>query len=212
MPSKTSRPLIRILVAEDHTIVRDGIVALLSQEPGLSVVAQASNGREAVKLWEKQRPDVALMDLQLPELDGISAIRQVRSIDPDARIIVLTTYDGDEDIYQAVRAGARAYLLKDVRREELFRAVREVHAGKILLPPAVASKLASRLPSDELTAREMDVLRLLAKGKPNKLIAADLSITEVTVKTHVQALFRKLNVLSRTEALAAANRRGLIRF
>lgn len=139
------------------------------------------------------------------------AISEIRAIDPNARIIVLTTFDGDEDIYRGMRVGAKSYLLKDVRREELFQRIREVHAGRTFLPPAVAAKLAERLTGDELSPRELEVLRLLAQGKPNKLIGADLAITEVTVKSHVQSVFRKLNVLSRTEAIAVATRRGLLR-
>ncbi len=176
----------------------------------MDVVAETGDGQQAAELWKKHRPDITLMDLRMPGLDGVNAIYQIRAADPNARIIVLTTYDGDEDIYRGMRAGAKSYLLKDVRREELFQCIREVHAGRTFLPPAVAAKLAERLPTEELTPRELEVLRLLAAGKPNKLIGADLTITEVTVKSHVQSLFRKLNVLSRTEAIAVANRRGLL--
>jgi len=150
------------------------------------------------------------MDLRMPGLDGVNAIYQIRAVDPNARIIVLTTYDGDEDIYRGMRAGAKSYLLKDVRREELFSCIREVHAGKTYIPPAIAAKLAERMPGEALTPREHEVLQLLAEGKPNKIIASDLCITEVTVKSHVKSLFRKLNVLSRTEALAVASRKGLL--
>lgn len=141
----------------------------------------------------------------------MDAIHEIRAVDPAARIIILTTYDGDEDIYRVMHAGAKSYLLKDVGREEMCRSIREVHAGKTLVSPAVAVRLAERMPLEELTPRELDVLRLLALGKPNKLIGAALSISEVTVKSHMQAIFRKLNVLSRTEAIAVANRRGLLR-
>jgi len=202
--------IIRVLVAEDHTVVRDGLVAIIKQEADMDVVAETGDGQQAAELWKKHRPDITLMDLRMPGLDGVSAIYQIRAADPNARIIVLTTYDGDEDIYRGMRAGAKSYLLKDVRREELFQCIREVHSGRTFLPPTVAAKLAERLPAEELTPRELDVLRLLAAGKPNKLIGADLAITEVTVKSHVQSLFRKLNVLSRTEAIAVANRRGLL--
>jgi len=206
----SAAPPIRVLIAEDHTVVRDGLVSIINQQRDLCIVGEAGNGRRAVDLWRQQRPDVTLMDLRMPELDGVNAIYEIRAIDPDARIIVLTTYDGDEDIYRGMRAGAKSYLLKDVRREELFECIREVHKGRSFLPPAVAVKLAERLPAEELTPRELEVLRLVAAGKPNKLIGADLSITEVTVKSHVQSVFRKLNVLSRTEAIAVANRRGLL--
>jgi len=202
--------LIRILIAEDHTVVRDGLAAIIKQERDLEVVGEVGDGRMAVALWKKQRPDVTLMDLQMPALDGVSAIYEIRAADPNARIIVLTTFDGDEDIYRGLRAGAKSYLLKDVRREELFQCIREVHAGKTFVPAAIAAKLAERLPGDELSPRELEVLRLLAEGKPNKLIGVAMSITEVTVKSHVKSVFKKLNVLSRTEAIAVANRRGLL--
>ncbi|HEX4348755.1 MAG TPA: response regulator transcription factor [Verrucomicrobiae bacterium] len=201
---------IRILIAEDHTVVRDGLVAIIRQEQDMTVVADTGDGQQAVELWKRHRPCVTLMDLRMPVLDGVSAIYQIRAVDPDARIIVLTTYDGDEDIYRGMRAGARSYLLKDVRREELFQCIREIHSGKTYIPPAIAAKLAERMPAEALTPREHEVLQLLAEGKPNKIIASDLSITEVTVKSHVHALFRKLNVLSRTEALAVAARKGLL--
>jgi two-component system NarL family response regulator len=201
---------IRILIAEDHTVVRDGLVAIVRQEKDLEVVAETGNGRQAVELWKKHRLDVTLMDLRIPDLDGVSAIYEIRAADPKARIIVLTTFDGDEDIYRGMRAGAKSYLLKDVRREELFQCIREVYAGKTYVHPAIAAKLAERIPADNLSPRELEVLRLLAEGKPNKQIGVTMSITEVTVKSHVQALFKKLNVLSRTEAIAVASRRGLL--
>jgi len=208
---KGEKTVIRVLVAEDHTIVRDGLVALICQQSDMEVVADAGDGQQAVDLWKKHRPDIALMDLKMPGVDGVAAIERIRGIDPEARIIVLTTYAGDEDIYRALRAGAKAYLLKDMRREDLFDCIHQVNAGRTLLPPEIASKLAERMPAGELTPREQEVLRLLAEGKPNKLIGADLAISEVTVKSHVQSLFRKLNVLSRTEAIAVAGRRGLLR-
>jgi two-component system NarL family response regulator len=205
------RDFIRILIADDHTVVRDGLVAIVNQESDMEVVAETGDGQQAVELWKKHRPDVTLMDLRMPGLDGVNAIYAIRAAEPSARIVVLTTFDGDEDIYRGMRAGAKSYLLKDVRREELFQCIREVHAGGMFVPPAIAAKLAERLPAEELTPRELEVLHLLAAGKPNKLIGADLAITEVTVKSHVQSLFRKLNVLSRTEAIAVASRRGLLR-
>jgi DNA-binding NarL/FixJ family response regulator len=198
------------MIADDHTVLRDGLAAIIEQEPDMDVVAEVGDGRQAVELWKKQRPDITLMDLRMPGLEGVDAIYEIRAADPNARIIVLTTFDGDEDIYRALRAGAKSYLLKDVSREELFQCIRDVHAGKTFVPPAVAAKLAERLPGDELSPRELEVLRLLAEGKPNKLIGVAMSITEVTVKSHVQSLFKKLNVLSRTEAIAVANRRGLL--
>lgn len=207
----TAPASIRVLIADDHTVVRDGIAAIINQQNDMEVVAETGDGRQAVELWRKLRPDVTLMDLRMPQLDGVAAIYEIRAVDPNARIIVLTTFDGDEDIYRGMRAGAKSYLLKDVRREELFQCIREVHAGRMFVPPAIAAKLVERLPGDELSSRELEVLRLLAEGKPNKLIGVALSIAEVTVKSHVQAIFKKLNVLSRTEAIAVATRRGLLR-
>jgi DNA-binding NarL/FixJ family response regulator len=205
-----AKKVICVLVADDHTVVRDGLVAIIKQEKDMDVVAETGDGRSAVELWKKHRPDVTLMDLRMPELDGVNAIYEIRAADPNARIIVLTTFDGDEDIYRGMRAGAKSYLHKDVRREELFQCIREVHAGRTFVLPAVAAKLAERLIAEELTPRELEVLRLVAEGKPNKLIGTDLAITEVTVKSHVQSVFRKLNVLSRTEAITVANRKGLL--
>ena len=202
---------IRVLLAEDHIIVRDGLAAIINQEDDMTVVAEAGEGGEAVALWKRHQPDVILMDLRMPGLSGVNAIYELHEADPDVRIIVLTTFDGDEDIYRAIRAGAKAYLLKDVKREELFQCIREVYAGKFFIPPSVATKLAGRQSVEDLTPRELEVLRLLAEGKPNKLIASALTIAEVTVKSHVRAIFTKLNVLSRTEAIAAATRSGLIR-
>lgn len=202
---------IRILLAEDHIVVRNGLAAIINQEKDMTVVAEAGEGKEAVELWKTHRPDVTLMDLRMPGLSGANAIYEIHEVNPDVRIIVLTTFDGDEDIYRAIRAGAKAYLLKDVKREELFHCIREVNAGRFVIPPAVAAKLAGRQSIEELTPRELEVLKLLAEGKPNKLIASVLSIGEVTVKSHVRAIFTKLNVLSRTEAIAVASRSGLIR-
>ncbi len=219
MPDKKSQTrslnakpaMIRVLLAEDHVIVRDGLAAIINQEKDMTVVAEAGEGGEAVQLWKKHRPDITLMDLRMPGVSGANAIYEIHEVHPDVRIIVLTTFDGDEDIYRAIRAGAKAYLLKDVKREELFHCIREVHAGRFVIPSAIAAKLAGYQSQQELTPRELEVLRLLAEGKPNKLIASALSIGEVTVKSHVRAIFTKLNVLSRTEAIAVANRTGLIR-
>jgi len=210
-PAKVLPSVIRILLADDHVVVRDGLAAIINQEKDMRVVAEAGEGKEAVELWKKHRPDVTLMDLRMPGLSGANAIYEIHEVNPNVRIIVLTTFDGDEDIYRAIRAGAKAYLLKDVKREELFHCIREVHAGKFVIPPAIAAKLAGHQSIEELTSRELEVLKLLAEGKPNKLIASALSIGEVTVKSHVRAIFSKLNVLSRTEAIAVASRSGLIR-
>jgi len=203
--------MIRLLIAEDHTVVRDGFVAILEREDDMEVVAETGNGRQAVALWKEFRPDVTLMDLKMPGMDGADAIKEIRAFDSNACIVILTTFEGDEDIYRGMRAGAKAYLLKDVGREELFQCIREVHAGRAFLPAVIAAKLAERLPAEGLTPRELEVLRLLAQGKSNKAIGITLSVSEVTVKSHVQSIFRKLNAASRTEAIAVARRKGLLR-
>ncbi len=207
-------PRTRILIADDHAVVRDGLVTIVNQEPDMQVVADVGDGREAVEQWRRHRPDVTLMDIRMPVLDGVAAIAEIRALDPDAKIVILTTFDADEDIYRGIRAGATSYLLKDIRREDLFDCIRHVHAGKTYFPPAVAARLirlTDRSRRDALTTRETEVLRLLAEGLSNKGIANQLSITEVTVKSHVQAILRKLGALSRTEAIAIAHRTGLLR-
>ena len=176
----------------------------------MTVVGEATNGREAVDLWKQHRPDVTLLDLRMPELDGVSAIKEIREHDEHARIIVLTTFDGDEDIYRAIQAGAKGYLLKDVPREALMDSIRRVHAGETSVPVHLAAKLAERVSGETLSSREIDVLKLMAQGKSNKEIGAALFISEGTVKSHVKAIFAKMNVISRTEAVANATRRGLI--
>jgi DNA-binding NarL/FixJ family response regulator len=212
LPAKAARAArIRVLIADDHTVVREGLAAIIGRQPDMQVVAEANNGREAVALWKQHRPDVTLLDLRMPELDGAGAIVEIRTEDPSARLIILTTFDGDEDIYQGMRAGARAYLLKDARREELLECIRRVAAGGIFVSPEIAAKLAERVGGEELTQRETEVLRLLAGGKSNKEIGGRLFISETTVKSHVKSIFAKLKVLSRTEAVAEASRRGLVR-
>jgi DNA-binding NarL/FixJ family response regulator len=206
----TKKERIRVLIADDHTIVREGLVSLLRRKSDMMVVAEASHGREAIELWKKHRPDVTLLDLRMPELDGVSAIKEIRQLDETASIIVLTTFDGDEDIYRAIRAGAKAYLLKDTARDALVECVRRVYAGETYLPPLLAAKLAERVSGETLSAREIEVLQRIAAGKSNKEIGAELFISEGTVKTHVKSIFAKLDVVSRTEAVAAATRRGLI--
>jgi two-component system NarL family response regulator len=211
LKKQSSDEVIRILLVEDHIVVRNGLAALINQQKDMTVVAEAGEGKEAVELWKRHRPDITLMDLRMPGLSGANAIYEIHEINRDVRIIVLTTFDGDEDIYRAIRAGAKAYLLKDVKPEELFNCIREVHAGRFVIAPSVAAKLAGRHTLQELTPRELEVLKLLAEGKPNKLIASAMSISDVTVKSHVRGIFTKLNVLSRTEAIAVASRSGLIR-
>lgn len=204
------RECIRILIADDHSVVREGLVSLVKRKSDMTVVAEASNGREAVDLWKEHHPDVTLLDLRMPELDGVGAIREIREFDDGAHIIVLTTFDGDEDIYRAIKAGAKGYLLKDTAREALMESIRRVHAGETCIPPALAAKLAERVSGEALSAREIEVLQRIAAGKSNKEIGAELFISEGTVKTHVKSIFSKLDVVSRTEAVATATRRGLI--
>ena len=207
---KAKKERIRILIADDHSVVREGLVSLVKRKSDMVVVAEASNGREAVDLWKEHRPDVTLLDLRMPELDGVGAIKEIRELDENAQIVVLTTYDGDEDIYRAIKAGAKAYLLKDTARDALVETVRRVHAGETYLPPQLAAKLAERVSGEALSPREIDVLQRMAIGKSNKEIGADLFISEGTVKTHIKSIFSKLDVVSRTEAVATATRRGLI--
>ncbi len=208
---ETRKPRITVLIADDHSVVREGLVSLITRKADMVVAAEASNGREAVDLWKEHRPDVTLLDLRMPELDGVGAIKEIRAIDEKARFVVLTTFDGDEDIYRAIQAGAKGYLLKDVPREALMDCIRRVHAGEICVPVHLAAKLADRVSGESLSDREIDVLKLMALGKSNKEIGSDLFISEGTVKSHVKSIFAKLNVISRTEAVANATRRGLIR-
>lgn len=202
---------IRILVAEDHIMVRDGLVSILNHQADMAVVAEADDGEQAVALYRQHLPDVTLMDLQMPKLEGAEAIAQIRAEFPDARIIVLTTYDGDADIYRVLRAGARGYLLKDATSQELLNAVRAVHQGQRQIAPRVALKLAERVEDpDNLTNRELSVLRLLMQGNNNQEIAATLKISEGTVKYHINHILQKLGVRDRTQAVITALRRGLV--
>jgi DNA-binding NarL/FixJ family response regulator len=201
---------IGILIADDHSVLRQGLVSLIGFESDMMVVGEASNGREAVDLWKRHRPDVTLLDLRMPELDGVGVIKQIRADDENTRIIVLTTFDGDEDIFRAIQAGARGYLLKDVPRQALIDCVRRVHAGGTCVPVNLASKLAERVSSKGVSEREIDVLKLMAQGKSNKEIGSALFISGGTVKSHVKSIFSKLNVNSRAEAVANAAHRGLI--
>jgi DNA-binding NarL/FixJ family response regulator len=201
---------IRVLIADDHSVVREGLVSLIGRKPDMMVVGEAGNGREAVDLWKQHRPDVTLLDLRMPELDGVGVIKEIRAYDEAAHIIVLTTFDGDEDIYRAIKAGAKGYLLKDVAREALMDCIRKVHQGETCVPPALAAKLAERVSGETLSAREIEVLKLVAQGRSNKEIGTSLFISEGTVKSHVKGIFAKLDVISRTEAVASATRRGLI--
>jgi two-component system NarL family response regulator len=201
---------IRVLVVEDHNVVRQGLVALLNVVDGLTVVGEAADGLEAIDQFRKHQPDITLMDLRLPRLSGVEAIQRIRQEAPQARVIVLTTYDGDEDIYRALKAGARAYLLKGMTGEELVTTIRAVHAGKSHIPPAIAEKLAARMGTEDLTPREFDVLEQIVRGKSNKEIASELNVSEATVKTHINSLLGKLGVTDRTQAATAAIQRGIV--
>ncbi|HYL75136.1 MAG TPA: response regulator transcription factor [Bryobacteraceae bacterium] len=201
---------IRILIAEDHLIARVGVKTIVNTQPDMSVVAEAANGSQAVELHRKHRPDITLMDMRMPGMGGMEAVAAIRKELPDARIIALSTYGGDEDIRRALQAGVRAYLTKDVLHDELIRAIHAVHAGETYLPATVSAALeAGALPAD-LTAREMDVLTLIVKGHGNKQIAYDLGIAEHTVKNHVKNILSKLDVADRTQAATEAIQRGII--
>jgi DNA-binding NarL/FixJ family response regulator len=201
---------IRVLAADDHPVVRAGIAAMLANEPDLEVVGQASNGAEAVTLFESHRPDVVLMDLQMPKMDGVSAIRAIRDIDPEARVIALTTYDGDADIHRALSAGASAYLIKDAMVEQLVAAIHSAAAGKRVIPPEVATRLAEFTPRADLTARELEVLQHVAKGLGNKEIAQVIGRSTETVKAHLESIFKKLDAKDRAHAVTIALQRGFI--
>lgn len=212
---------IKILIVDDHEVVRDGLVTMLGRQTDFVVTGQAVNGLEAVEKARELKPDVILMDLRMPELDGVGAMNQIREQDQDVKFIVLTTYDTDEYIFDAIDAGAKGYLLKDASREDLFQSVRAVHRGESLIEPGVAAKVLDRLAQmsrqartggpQVLSERELEVLRLMAAGAANKNIASDLAISESTVKTHVTNIFQKLEVNHRTEAVTQALQRGIIK-
>jgi two-component system, NarL family, response regulator len=210
MDERRPKKKIRILIADDHPVVRSGLVALLDREPDMEVVAEAANGREAIERFRDTRPDLALIDLRMPVLDGVEAIRLILAELPASRVVVLTTYDGDANIRRALTAGARGYLLKDLTAAELAAAVRRVEAGQRLVAPAAAARLAEHAGDPELTARELTVLELVVKGKSNKRIGAALGITEGTVKGHVNNILSKMHVDDRTQAAGEALRRGLV--
>jgi DNA-binding NarL/FixJ family response regulator len=210
---------IKILIADDHPVVREGLCAMLSREVDFDVVGEARDGVEAVNKTKELSPDVVLMDLRMPEIDGVEAIRQIHSAMPDVKFIILTTYSDDDYIFSGIEAGARAYLLKDAPREDLFKAIRAVYRGESLIQPVVASKLLDRFselsrrtPSSEgLSERELEILQLMAKGAANKEISSQLNIAQSTVKTHIANIFQKLGVNDRTEAVTQALKKGIIR-
>jgi DNA-binding NarL/FixJ family response regulator len=201
---------IRILVAEDHLVARVGVTTIVNMQPDMMVIAEASNGQQAVELYRQHVPDVALLDMRMPILDGVAAAKAIRGEFPGARMIALTTYGGDEDIRRALAAGVQAYLTKDVLHDELLKAIRAVHAGQTYLPAAVAAALAAQMPRPDLSAREVQVLELIVAGQANKQIAFSLGIAEHTVKNHVKNILSKLGVQDRTQAATAAIQRGII--
>jgi DNA-binding NarL/FixJ family response regulator len=207
---ESTHSLIRLLTVDDHPLLRKGIAALLNAEPDLKLIAEASNGEEAIEAFRLHRPDVTLMDLQMPTLDGTAAIARIREEFPNARIIVLTTYTGDAQVLRALRAGARAYILKGHVHKELLETIRAVHAGQKRIPPDIAAELAQHAMDDELTEREIDVLRLIATGNGNKQIADRLSIGEATVKSHVSNIMSKLGANDRSHAVTIGLKRGFI--
>ena len=201
---------IRILTADDHALLRAGIASLVEIEPDMELVAQASTGREAIEQFRRHRPDITLMDLQMPDVSGIEAIIAIRSEFPDARIVVLTTYAGDVQVVRAHKAGARGYLLKGNVHTDLLATIRAVHAGQKRIPPEVAAELAMHTTEDQLTVRELEVLKLIALGNANKEIAAQLSVREDTVKSHVGNILEKLGANDRTHAVTIGLKRGII--
>lgn len=209
-PKPTSRKQIRILVADDHPLIRDGVRTFISRAPDMKVVAEATDGQEAVELCASQKPDVALIDLRMPKLDGIQTVAAIREKAPEVHTIILTTFSGDDDIYRALRSGAKAYLLKDAPGEELLSCIRAVAQGNTWISPLAAAHLTQRMSQENLTGRELDVLQRVAIGKSNKEIASELDISDGTIKVHVSHVLRKLGVAGRTEAVAMAVKRGII--
>jgi DNA-binding NarL/FixJ family response regulator len=202
---------IRIMIADDHPVVREGLAASLNRVPDMTVVCEAADGKEAVEQFARHTPDVALVDLRMPQMDGVEAIGTICERFIAARIIILTTFEGDEDVYRGLRAGARAYLLKDTQLEDLIHCIRIVHDGKNYIPPTIGAKLAERMKGPELSGREVEVLRLMAGGRSNKEIAGSLFVSEGTVKGHVNHILAKLGANGRTEAARIAMKRGLVR-
>ena len=201
---------IRILIADDHAIFRQGLATIINRDPEMQVIAQAENGEQAISLFKEHQPDVTLMDLRMPEVEGVAAIGAICAAIKSARIIVLTTYDSDEDIYRGLQAGAKGYLLKETEPDELLNAIRTVHRGQQYIPPDVGAKLVKRLSNPELSERELEVLHSLAQGMSNAEIAAALSIGEGTVKSHINRILNKLDVSDRTQAVIVAVKRGIV--
>jgi len=202
--------VIRVLIVDDHPIMRVGIAAIVNAQADMKVVGQAGNVAEALRMYEAQQPDLTLMDLRLPDRSGVEAIRMIRARSPRARVIVLTTYEGDEDIHQALEAGARGYLIKGMPHDALVKALYRVHAGQRFIPQPVSEALSSRLPGSHLSQREQQVLQLMFAGKSNREIAEELDIKEATVKSHVSVILMRLNVNDRTQAVVESLKRGLV--
>lgn len=209
-PAEKAAVKIRVLIADDHPVVCRGLAAIIRTEPGMDVVGEAANGEQALQMFRQHRPDVTLMDLRMPVMDGVEAIRAIRAENPTAAIIVLTTYQGDEDIHRALKAGAQSYLLKGMPDVELITAITNVHAGRRYLPQTVRESLANRPPNSELSGRELQILGLIVKGLSNRQIGDTLEIAEATVKWHVNIIFSRLNVSHRTQAAVTALSRGLV--
>ena len=206
-----ANPKIRVILADDHPVVRDGLVAIVNQQPDMQVIAEASDGEEAIALYEQHMPDVMVLDLRMPKRDGVQVVQNVMERHPKARLLIMTTFDGDEDIFRSLSQGAKGYILKDAPRTEILSAIRAVSQDRPYTSSTVAAKALQRMSKPSLTAREVDVLQLVAEGRSNKDIARRLAITEGTAKTHVKAILGKLDAISRTEAVAVAHKRGLIR-
>lgn len=201
---------IRVLIVDDHSIVRQGLATIINRDPEMTVIAQAEDGQQAIDRFREYQPDVTLMDLRMPQMGGVEAITAICAEFKSARIVVLTTYDGDEDIYRGLQAGAKGYLLKDAKPNELLSAIRTVHRGQQYIPPEVGAKLVQRMSNPELSERELDVLRLMAQGMSNLEIGTALSIGESTVKSHVNRILSKLGVNDRTQAVIIAFKRGIV--
>ena len=206
----TGNGKIRVILADDHPVVRDGLAAIVNQQPDMQVVAEAGDGDEAIQMYRAHHPHVMVLDLRMPRRDGASVVQQILAEDPKARLLIMTTYDGDEDIFRSLSQGAKGYLLKDAPRQEILSAIRAVSADQPYTSSAVAAKAIRRMALPSLTQRELDVLQQLAQGRSNKEIARRLHITEGTAKTHVKAILTKLDAISRTEAVAVAHQRGLV--
>jgi two-component system, NarL family, response regulator len=205
-----TRRKIRVVLADDHPVVRNGLAAIVDQQADMEVVAEAGDGDEAVALYRRFRPDVMVLDLRMPKRDGVAVVQEVMELNPKARLLIMTTYDGDEDIFRCLSQGAKGYLLKDAPRQEILSAIRAVSEDRSYTSSSIAAKALQRMAKPSLTQRELDVLQLVALGRSNKDIARRLSITEGTAKTHMKSILTKLDAISRTEAVAVAHKRGMI--